>query len=206
TAPIHIIPSVLIVHPALPVQTVKDVIALARARPDTLLMASPGMGSNGHLTGELFQSMAKVRFVHVPYKGGGAASVDLISGQVQLGFEPLSTPLAHIRAGKLRAIAVTSRTRSVLFPAMPTIDESGVRGFESTTSTVLALPAATPKEAVQKVREALLIVLDQPRTRQSFEKLGGEVIKSTPEEYVRRMQEEHARWTRIRKETGIKVE
>ena len=169
-------------------------------------MASAGIGSNVHLTGELFQSMAHVKFTHVPYKGGGASAADLISGQVHLSFEPISTPIAHIRAGKLRALGVTSRKRAVAFPELPTIDESGVPGFESTTSTVIGLPAATPKEAVQKVRDALLVVLDQPRVRQTFEKAGGEVMKSTPEEYVRRMQEEHARWVQIRKETGIRLE
>ncbi len=206
TSPISLMPGVLVVHPSLPVRNVKDVIALARARPGELLMASAGVGSNTHLTGELFQSMAKVKFLHVPYKGSGASSADLLGGQVHLSFEPASTPIPHIRSGKLRAIAVTSITRSRHLPEIPTIDESGVRGFESTTSTVIALPAATPKDIVQRVRDALLIVLDQPRTRQTFEKAGGEVIKSTPEDYLRRMQEEQARWVRIRKETGIRLE
>jgi hypothetical protein len=165
-----------------------------------------GVGSNTHLTGELFQSMAKVKFLHVPYKGSGAGSADLFGGQVHLSFEPASTPIPHIRSGKLRAIAVTSIARSRHLPEIPTIDESGVRGFESTTSTVIALPAATPKDIVQKVRDALLVVLDQPRTRQTFEKAGGEVVKSTPDEYVRKMLEEQARWMRIRKETGIRLE
>jgi len=206
TSPISLMPGVLVVHPSLPVRTVKDVISLANSRPGELLMASAGVGSNTHLTGELFQSMAKVRFLHVPYKGSGAGSADLLGGQVHLSFEPASTPIAHIRSGKLRAIAVTSITRSRQLPDIPTIDESGVRGFESTTSTVIALPAATPKDILQRVRDALRVVLDQPRTRQTFEKAGGEVMKSTPEDYVRRMQEEQARWVRIRKETGIRLE
>jgi tripartite-type tricarboxylate transporter receptor subunit TctC len=206
TAPISLMPGVLVVHPSLPVRNVKELIALAKARPGTLLMASAGVGSNVHLTGELFQSMAHVKFLHVPYKGGGASQADLISGQVHLSFEPISTPIPHIRAGKLRPLAVTTRTRAVLMPQVPTIDESGVPGFESSTSTVIALPVATPKDIVQKVRDALLVVLEQPRVRQIFEKAGGEVMKSTPEEYVRRMQEEHARWVRIRQETGIRLE
>ena len=206
TSPISLMPGVLVVHPSLPVRTVKDLIALARTRPGELLMASAGVGSNTHLTGELFQSMAKVKFLHVPYKGSGAGAADLLGGQVHLTFEPVSTPIGHIRNGRLRAVAVTSISRSRHLPEIPTVDESGVRGFESTTSTVLALPAATPKDIVQRVRDALLVVLDQPRTRQTFEKAGGEVIKSTPEDYVRRMQEENARWVRIRKETGIRLE
>jgi tripartite-type tricarboxylate transporter receptor subunit TctC len=206
TSPISLMPGVLIVHPSVPARSVKDVIALAQARPGTLLMASAGVGSNTHLTGELFQSMANVKFLHVPYKGSGAGLADLLGGQVHLSFEPLSTPIPHIRSGRLRPIAVTSIKRSVHLPDVPTIDEGGVRGFESTTSTVLALPAATPKDAVQRVREALLAVLDQPRVRQTFEKAGGEVIKSSPEEYVRRMQAEQARWVRIREQTGIRLD
>ncbi len=206
TAPISFMPGVLVVHPSMPVRTTRDLIALARARPETLLMASPGNASNGHLTGELFQSMAKVKFVHVPYKGGGTASIDLVSGQVHLGFGPLSTPLTHIRAGKLRAIAVTARKRSAFFPDLPTIDESGVPGFEATTLTVLALPAATPREVVEKVRGALLTVLAQPLVRERFAATGGEVVTSTPEDYVRRTREEYAKLMRIRKETGIRMD
>jgi len=206
TSPISLMPGVAVVHPSLPVRSVRELIALAKARPATILMASPGPGSAGHLTGELFQSMAGVKFVHVPYKGGGAATIDLISGQVVLGFGPLSTPLTHIRSGKLRAIAVTTRTRTRHLPDVPTIDESGVPGFEASTLTVLALPAASPREVVDKVRRALVSALEHPRVRETFEKSGGELASATPEEYVRRMQGELAKWARIRKETGIRVD
>jgi tripartite-type tricarboxylate transporter receptor subunit TctC len=206
TSLISLVPNVLVVHPSLPVRSVKDIIALAHARPGALMMASAGQGSNGHLTGELFQSMAKVKFLHIPYKGGGAAQADLIGGQVHLIFDPITTPVPHIKAGKLRLIAVTSRTRSPLFPETPTIDESGVRGFDSSTYTGLAIPAAAPKDAVQKLRDAVRVVIEQPRTRQNFEKLGAEVIKSTPEDFARRLQDDQAKWARIRKETGIRVD
>jgi tripartite-type tricarboxylate transporter receptor subunit TctC len=206
TALISIVPGVLVVHPSVPARNVKEIIALAKARPGTLLMGSAGMGSNVHLTGELFQSMAKVKFLHIPYKGGGAAQADLIGGQVHLIFDPITTPVPHIKAGKLRLIAVTSRTRSPLFPETPTIDESGVRGFDSSTYTGLAIPAAAPKDAVQKLRDAVRVVIEQPRTRQNFEKLGAEVIKSTPEDFARRLQDDQAKWARIRKETGIRVD
>jgi len=206
TAPISLMPGVLVVHPSLPVRTVRDLIALAKSRPATLLMASPGNGSAGHLTGELFQSMAGVRFVHVPYKGGGASSIDLIAGQVVLGFEPLSTPISHIRTGKLRAVAVTTRMRTRHLPDVPTIDESGVPGFETSTLTVLALPAATPREIVEKVRAALVTALEHPRVRETFEKSGGELARNTADEYLIRMRGEIVKWQRIRKETGIRVE
>jgi tripartite-type tricarboxylate transporter receptor subunit TctC len=203
TSSISLVPIVLVVHPSIPVRTVKEFIALARTQPGTLLMGSAGTGSNTHLTGELFQSMAKVKLLHVPFKGAGAAMVDLIGGQVHLMFDQVSASGPHIKSGKLRPIAVTTLKRSAFLPDVPTVDESGVRGFESSTYTTIAAPAATPKDAMAKLREAMLKVLDDPRTRGNFEKLGAEVIKSTPEELAKRVQEDLAKWTRVRKQTGI---
>jgi tripartite-type tricarboxylate transporter receptor subunit TctC len=205
TSLISIVLIVLVVHPSLPVRNVKELIALAKNHPGTLLMSSAGTGSNTHLTGEYFQSMAKVKFLHVPFKGAGAALVDLVGGQVHLMFDQVSASGPHIKAGKLRPIAVTTRQRAALLPEVPTVDESGIRGFESSTYTGIALPIATPKDIVAKVREALVKVRDQQATRDAFGRLGAEVIKSTPEEFARRLQEDHAKWTRVRKETGIKV-
>ena len=205
TSLISIVPSVLVVHPSLPVRNVKELIALAQARPGALMLASPGQGSNGHLTGELFQSMAKVKFLHIPYKGGGAAHIDLIAGQVHLSFDPITSPAAFIKSGKLRLIAITSQARSALYPDVPTVGESGVPGFESSTYTTLAIPAATPRDAVQKLRDGVLFALAHPRTRPAFEKLGAEVTRSTPEDFVRRLKEDYTKWVRIRKETGITV-
>ena len=206
TSTISLVPLALVVHPSVPASSVKEFIALARAQPGKLLMGSAGTGSNTHLTGELFQSMAKVKLLHVPYKGGGAAMVDLIGGQVHVMFDQVSASGPHIKAGKLRAIAVTTQKRSSFLPDVPTIDESGVRGFESSTYTTLAAPAATPKEVMGKLRGALLTVLDDARTRQTFEKLGAEVIKSTPEELAQRIGQDLAKWARVRKETGVKVQ
>jgi tripartite-type tricarboxylate transporter receptor subunit TctC len=206
TSLISVVPIVVAVHPSVPARNVKDLIALARAKPGTLLMGSAGTGSNTHLTGELFQSMAKVKFVHVPFKGSGAALIDLVGGQVHLIFDQISASGPFIKAGKLRPLAVASLQRSKLMPELPTVDESGLRGFESSTYTTIAAPIATPKEIVTKLREALLKVLDQPSTRQNFERLGAEVVKSTPEEFARRLHEDYTKWVRIRKETGIKVD
>ena len=206
TSPISLVPIVLVVHPSVPARNVKELIALARAQPGTLLMGSAGTGSNTHLTGELFQSMAKVRVTHVPYKGSGAALVDLIAGQVHLMFDQVSASGPHINAGKLRALAVTSQSRSVFLPHVPTVDESGIKGFESSTYTTLAAPVATSRDVMVRLRESVLKVLADPRTRQSFEKLGAEVISGAPEDFVRRLQADLAKWTRVRKETGIKVE
>jgi tripartite-type tricarboxylate transporter receptor subunit TctC len=206
TSAISLVPIVLVVHPSMPARTVKEFVALARANPGTLLMGSAGQGSNTHLTGELFQSMAKVKLLHVPFKGSGAALIDLVGGQVHLMFDQVSASAAHIKSGRLRPIAVTTHKRSVFLPDVPTVDESGIRGFESSTYTTLAAPAATPRDVMQKLRDAVVRVLDDPRTRGNFAKLGAEVIKGTPEEFAKRLQVDFAKWSRVRKETGIKVE
>ncbi|HEU0290364.1 MAG TPA: tripartite tricarboxylate transporter substrate binding protein [Burkholderiales bacterium] len=206
TSRISLVASAVSVHPSLPVRSVKELIALSRTRPGELLMGSAGQGSGGHLMGELFQSLAKVKFTHVPYKGGVAASVDLVSGQIQLAFDQVSSSGPFIKAGKIRALGVTTPQRSKLLPDVPTIDESGVRGYDYSTWTTLGIPAATSKEVVQKLRDAVDAVVAQPRTREAFEKLGAEVIRSTPEEFTRQLQADYARWVRIRKETGIKID
>ena len=206
TSRVSLVASAISVHPSLPVRSVKELIALSKTRPGELMMGSAGQGSGGHLMGELFQSMAKVKFTHVPYKGGVAASVDLVSGQIQLAFDQVSSSGPFIKAGKIRALAVTTPQRSKLLPDVPTIDESGVRGYDYSTWTTLGIPAATPKEAVQKLRDAVDAVIAQPRTRDAFEKLGAEVIRSTPEEFTRQLQADYARWVRIRKETGIRID
>jgi tripartite-type tricarboxylate transporter receptor subunit TctC len=204
TSRISLVASALIVHPSMPVRSVKEIIAFANARPGELLMGSAGQGSGTHLMGELFQAMAKVKFTHVPYKGGAAAAVAIVSGQVHLSFDQVSSSGPFIKAGRLRALAVTTPQRSKLLPDVPTIDESGLRGYDYSTWTTIAIPAATPKEAVQKLRDAIDAVIAQPRTREAFEKLGAEVVPNSAEDFTRRLEQDLARWARIRKETGIK--
>ena len=206
TSRIALVSSALVVHPSMPVRSVKELIALAKTRPGELFMGSAGQGSGTHLQGELFQAMARVKFTHVPYKGGSAASVAIVSGQVHLAFDQVSSSGAFIKAGRLRALAVTTPQRSKLLPDVPTIDESGLRGYDYSTWTTLGIPAATPKDVVQKLRDALDAVIAQPRTRDAFEKFGAEVVPNSAEQFTRTLKEELARWTRIRKETGIKIE
>jgi tripartite-type tricarboxylate transporter receptor subunit TctC len=206
TSQISLVSSALVVHPSMPVRSVKELIAFAKARPGDILMGSAGLGSGTHLMGELFQAMAKVKFTHVPYKGGAAAAVAILSGQVHLSFDQVSSSGPRIKAGKLRALAVTTPQRSKLLPNVPTIDESGLRGYDYSTWTTIAIPAATPKDAVQKLREAVDAVIAQPRTREAFEKLGAEVVPNSAQEFTRRLEQDTARWTRIRKETGIKFD
>jgi tripartite-type tricarboxylate transporter receptor subunit TctC len=206
TSTISLVPIALVVHPSLPARTAKEFIALAKARPGQLLMASAGAGSNTHLTGELFQVVAGVKFTHVPYKGGGPALIDLMAGQTQLMFDQVTTSTPHVKAGKLRAIAVAFPKRSPVLPEVPTMIESGVNDFEAATVTGIFLPAATPKEIVGRVYTALVKVLDQPATREAFTRLGAEVIKSTPEELGRRVRDDFARWKRVQQQTGIRID
>jgi len=206
TSTISLVPIALVVHPSLPAKTAREFIALAKARPGQLLMASAGAGSNTHLTGELFQVVAGVKFTHVPYKGGGPALIDLMAGQTQLMFDQVTTSTPHVKAGKLRAIAVAFPKRSPVLPEVPTMIESGVNDFEAATVTGIFLPAATPKEIVGRVYTALVKVLDQPATREAFTRLGAEVIKSTPEELGRRVRDDFARWKRVQQQTGIRID
>jgi len=206
TSTISLVPIALVVHPSLPAKTAKEFIALAKARPGQLLMASAGAGSNTHLTGELFQVVAGVKFTHVPYKGGGPALIDLMAGQTQLMFDQVTTSTPFVKSGKLRAIAVAFPKRSPVLPEVPTMLESGVKDFEAATITGIFLPAATPKEIVNRVYTALIKVLDQPATREAFTRLGAEVIKSTPEELGKRVRDDFARWKRVQQQTGIRID
>ena len=206
TSRISLVASAVSVHPSLPVRSVKELIALAKARPGDLLTGSAGQGSGGHLMGELFQSMAKVKFTHVPFRGGGDATIAILTGQVPMAFDQVSSSGPFIKAGKLRALGVTTPQRSKLLPDVPTIDEAGVPGYDYSTWTTLGIPAATPREAVQKLRDAINAVVAQPRTRTEFERLGAEVGPTTAEEFTRGVEKDLARWVRIRKETGIKFE
>ena len=206
TSRISLVASALSVHPSLPARSVKELIAIAKARPGDLLMGSAGQGSGGHLMGELFQFLARVKFTHVPYKGGAEASVALLSGHIQLAFDQVSSSGQHIGSGRLRALAVTTPQRSKLLPDVPTIDESGVRGYDYSTWTTLGIPAAAPKDAIQKLRSAVDAVIAQPRTREAFEKLGAEVVPNSAEDFTRRLKQELERWARIRKESGIKID
>lgn len=204
TSRISLVASALSVHPSLPVRSVKELISFARARPGDLLMGSAGLGSGGHLMGALFQSLAKVKFTHVPYKGGAAASAAILTGEVPLAFDQLTSSGPYIKAGRLRALGVTTPERSKLLPDVPTIAESGVRGYEYSTWTTIGIPAETPREAVQKLRDAVDKVIAQPRVQEAFAKLGAEAAPNSAEAFTDKLREDYARWTRIREETGIR--
>jgi tripartite-type tricarboxylate transporter receptor subunit TctC len=206
TSLVSVVPLVAEVSPSLPVKNVKDLIDLAKSRPGRVTMGSAGAGTSNHLTGELFQSMTQTKLVHVPYKGSGPALVDLMGGQIDMTFDQLSASIGHIQSGKLRALAVTTLKRSSLLPNVPTMDEAGLKGFEASTSTGIVLPAATPRENVKRLYDALLKVLRQPATRESFARLGAEVLESTPDQFDKLMQHETAKWSKVVRDAGVKIE
>jgi tripartite-type tricarboxylate transporter receptor subunit TctC len=206
TSNIALAPIILVTHPALPVKTAQEFIALAKSKPGAILMASAGTGSNTHLTGELFQSITGVKLTHVPYKGTAPALIDMVGGQTQCMFDQLSTSGPFVLSGKLRGIAVASAKRSALLPVVPTMSESGVKGFETATFTGIYLPAATPRDIQTRITVALLKTLDQAATREAFSRLGAEVIKSTPEDMARQMASDLARWRKVQQATGLRLD
>jgi tripartite-type tricarboxylate transporter receptor subunit TctC len=206
TSLVSIVALMLTTHPSLPAASMKEFIALAKAKPGAVMMASAGTGTNTHLTGELFQLMTGAKLTHVPYKGSGPALVDLMGGQSQCIFDQVSTSAPFINAGKLRGLAVAAAKRSPLLPNVPTMDEAGVRGFESATYAGIFLQSAAPKDIVNRVNTALLKVLDQAATRDAFTRMGAEVIKSTPEEVTKRLTADLAKWKKVQQQTGIKLD
>jgi len=200
------VPLVLELHPSIPARTVKEFIALAKARPGRITMGSSGAGTTNHLSGELFQMATGTKFIHVPYKGSGPGLIDLMGGQIDIFFDQLSSSIGYIRAGKLHALAVTTIKRAAAMPDLPTIAESGVPGFDSSTWTGIVLPAATPHEIVMKVYAALSKTLRAKATQDSFARLGAETLESTPEEFARFMRDDLAKWTKVVREAGIKLE
>ena len=206
TSSVSIVPIALVTHPSLPVKTAQDFIALAKARPRSITMASAGTGSNGHLTGELFQVITGAKLTHIPYKGSGPALVDLMGGQTQCIFDQVSTSAPLTNSGKLRAIAVASSKRSPQMKDTPTMEEAGVRNFEAATYTGVFLPAGAQKDVVAKVTAAVLKTLDMPATRDAFTRLGADVIKSTPEELTKRLAADLARWKKVQQQTGIRLD
>jgi tripartite-type tricarboxylate transporter receptor subunit TctC len=201
------VPNVLLLHPAVPASSVRELIALARARPGTLNFASPGSGTSGHMSAELFKSMAGVDIVHVPYKGPGPALQDLVAGQVNMLFDTVASSLPQVRAGKLKGLAVTSRDRAAIAPEIPTMAESGVPGYEIAPWFAAFAPAGTPASIVAKLQGEMARILAQPDVRNAFvNQQGMTLIASTPDELAAHVQREIAKWAKVVKETGARAE
>jgi tripartite-type tricarboxylate transporter receptor subunit TctC len=198
--------NVLVVHPSLPARSVKELIAIAKARPGQLLFGSAQTGSAGHLAGELFNTAANVKTVHVPYKGGAPAMIDLISGQLQMIFATIITAAPQIKSGRVRALAVTTAKRSAAMPELPTMDEAGLRGFEVNNWYGLVAPAKTPPDIVKLLNREIVNALSQPDVRDVMLKQGLDPAPSTPEEFGAYIRSEIAKWRKVVQASGARAD
>ncbi len=199
-------PFLLVVHPSLPASSVKELVALARAKPGALNFASGGTGSSGHLSGELFQHAAGVKLAHVPYKGAGPALTDTIAGQVQMTFASMISSLQHVRSARLRALAVTSAKRSDALPELPTVAEAGMRDYATTSWYGVLAPAGTRAAAIARMNEALDKVIALPDVRQKLAADGAEPAGGSPALFQKHLATELAKWSRVVRAAGIKIE
>jgi len=192
-----------VVNPTVPAKSVQDLIALAKARPGKLNFASSGIGATPHFCGELFKQLAQINIVHVPYKGGGPAMIDLIGGQVEMSFATMASSIGFVQTGKLRALAVTSPTRSKLLPDVPSMAEAGVPGYEMTSWYGMFVPAATPRDLIAQLNAAVVSAVAAPDLQDRFIKLGSDPMSSTPGEMLQRAQKDMVKLTQILKTAGI---
>ena len=208
-APISLVaqaPFLLLTHPSLPVRSVKDLLALARAKPAMLDCGSAGHGSSTHMAYELFRTMAGVNIAHIPYKGTGPALIDAMAGQVHMLFGNVLSSMTHVKTGKLRALAVTTAKRSIVLPDLPTVSESGVTGYQNSTWFGLLAPAGTPSAVLSKLNAELVKASQSPDIVDRLAPDGGEPVGSTPEQFGRHLALEIARWRKVVKDAGMKVE
>lgn len=200
------LPVALVVHPSVPAKTLKELIAYAKANPGKLNYASSGPGSIGHLSGELLSSMADIKIQHVPYKGSGPAVIDVLGGYVQMLLTSAATVMPHIKSGKLRAIALAGKNRSVGAPEIPTMIELGLPGYVVSGGFGLLAPAKTPREIIMKLNAEAVKVVAMPEVRQRLANEGADPVGSTPEEYDTYIREDIEKWIRVVQKAGIKIE
>jgi len=199
-------PNVLAVHPSVPAKTVKELIALLRARPGQINYGSGGVGGSTHLAAELFKLLAKVDVTHIPYKGGGPAVTDLLGGQISMIFGNLPAVLPHVKSGRIRVLAIASSKRSMTMPDLPTMDEAGVPGFEASTWAGLLMPAGTPQPVIAKFYSDLQKVYAMPDMKERMATGGFEAIGSSPKEFAAFLEAEVVRWEKVIRAAGIKAE
>jgi len=199
-------PNVLLANPALPVKNVAELLALAKAKPGTLNFGSTSQGGSPHMSGELLKTMAQIDIQHVPYKGGGPMMIDLIGGQIQLGFDNLPSAIAHVRSGKVRALAVTTAKRWPGAPEIPTLAEAGVPGYEASAWFGLLAPAATPKPVVDLLQRHVAAILHLPEVEKQFFEQGAQPSGNTPDEFAKMIAGELQKWAKVVATTGVKLE
>lgn len=199
-------PNIVVVHPSVPAKTVRDLIALAKSRPGQLDVASSGAGSSAHLAGELFNNMAGTKMNHIPYKGGGPAVVALIAGQVSVGFATTPSVVQHVKSGRLRGLAVTSAQRSPATPDLPTVSEAGLKGYEAGTWYGMLVPAGSPKDVIGRLHAESVKLLATPDVKQRLDAAGFDPIGTTPEQFATYIGSEVAKWTKVVRSGGIRVD
>ena len=199
-------PNVLAVHPSLPVKSTRELIALAKARPGQLLYASAGVGTFQHLSSELFRMMAGISMVHVPFKGGGPAMIDVIAGNSQISIGSLIQTLPHIRSGRLKALGTGGAKRVPALPDVPTISESGLPGYEANNWWGVLAPAGTPSAVVTKLNDELAAILKSAETQKRFSSEGAEAVSMAPDAFGKFIASEMAKWSKVVKEAGIRAE
>ena len=203
---VAVLTNILVVHPTMPVHSVKELISLARARPGQIDYASAGSGSPAHLAGEMFNSMARVKLNHVPYKGGAPATIDLVAGHVSIMFNAMPAAMPHVRAGKLRAIAVTTAKRSRGAPEVPSIAEAGLTGYDLSSWNGFLAPAGTSREIVTRLRDEVVKTLQIADVNERLVSIGADPVGNTPEEFAATIRADLARMARLVKESGARAD
>jgi len=199
-------PNVMTVHPSVPAKNVKQLIALAKSRPDGLIIGSPGQGTSPHLSAELFNSMAGVKIAQVQYKGAGMAIVGLLAGEVSVMFPTTPTVVGYLRAGRLRALGVTTAKRTQALPEVPTISEAGVPGYESTQWFGILAPAGTPRPIIDRLNQEIVRIMQSPAVKQRLTNDGMEIVAGTPEQFGAHIKAETEKWAKVIKAMGLKSE
>lgn len=200
------VPQVVVVHPALPIKTPRDIVALAKSRPDQFTYGSSGNGAINHLAGALFASMTGAPLTHVPYKGGAPAAIALIGGEIAMIFGEPAPILPHVRSGKMKAIAVTSANRALAFPDLPTLQESGIKGFDVTSWNGMLAPAGTPADIVRRYNTEFNRIISTPEMRKRMIESGYEPVGGPPEKFGEFIRAEIAKWAPVVKAANIKVD
>lgn len=199
------VPNMLVVHPSVPAQSVQELVTLARQRPGALNYGSTGNGTTGHLSGELLNEQAKIDLVHIPYRGATAVT-DLLGGQIQLMFATIPSVIQHVRAGSLRAIAVTSSRRSAALPDIPTVAEAGYSGFEASSWFGFVAPTGTPDPIIRKLHAQIASIVKMPDINEQLSSQGADPVGSTPEEFGQYMRRETEKWAKVVKASGIRLD
>ena len=200
------VPHLVVVHPSLPVKTLKDLVALAKARPGQMSYASSGMGSPEQISGEILKSMTGIQMVHVPYKGGGPAAVDLVAGQVAVGFNTLPAAIPHIRNGRIKTLAVTDEKRSAALPDVPTSAEAGFPGYTMTNWFGGVLAVGTPKEIIVRLNSEMAKILQMPDVKERLAAVGADAVGGTPESFGALIKSEIAKYAKVVRDGGLQLD